>query len=50
MKLTLKELKAIIRDAYNNGVSAADCAERQSDIIRWRAEYVRDAVKAIKER
>lgn len=49
MKLTLKELKAIICDAYDNGVSAMECAERASDLRRWRAEYVRNAIQAAKK-
>lgn len=44
MKLTVKELRAIIRDAYDNGIAARENAEKPSDIRHWRAEYVRDAV------
>lgn len=50
MKLTLKELEAIIRDAYENGSISAQMADRPRDLVCWRAQYVRDAMDAAKEK
>ena len=49
MKLTLKELREIIVDAYDNGIAAMENAERPGDLRRWRAQYVRDAIRAVKD-
>ena len=47
--VTIKQLRAIMRDAYDQGVSAMQNADRPKDIIAWRAEYVRDTIQLLKE-